>query len=168
MIRRSFAQNIVLLSYYLERDSSSIKARLQESSETELLDDVNFRLQMPPEPRRPKHEEAQITSLVRTLFEASGGHVKDQQHGFGEEFTVEDNARLFALSIIETEEWQLFGTSSAEQVYQMLTGSAMYKGVAFDVEQVQLWADKLCSRLPIFFRPQHLVILPSSIGSSVG
>ena len=125
------------------------------SNEDDLLENFQLSLPIPVPPERTKHDEAQITSLVRALLELSSGRVDLQQHEFAKEYTLSDNADLYATVLGITRE-RTFGDSDSEQIYKELSESPVFSETMISAQDLEEWTMKMREFLPISF-PKDLV-----------
>jgi len=154
------AQNLLLLFLSLAEDHESFQAQAYlMSDQDDLLESFQRSLLIPVPPKRTKPDEAQVTSLVRSLLESSGSRVDLRQHGFSEEYTVSDNAGLYAslLSITRTKD---FGHSDPEELRSILSMSPMFSGMTISVQDLRERIMKMGESLRIGFRKEYLVRNP--------
>jgi len=147
----------VILALSLVRDHTSVDVYDYLASDQDNMVE-SFQLSLPiPEPfKRTKRDEAQLNSLSWALLKLSGINVDLLQHGFAEEYTVSDNADLFAslLGITRTEQ---FGDSDLEEMRNTLSKSLVFSGITISVQDVEKWTTKMMESLRVGFRKGYLV-----------
>lgn len=156
-MRKALAQNLVFLFLNLEKDHDSTNAHIYlESSPDDLLENLEHSLSTFLPAQRTRGDEAQITSLTRALLEFSGGRVDCQQHGFAEEYTINENTDLYA-SLLEIMPTNRFGDFDLEKMRNALLNSPVFAGMTICASDLKQWTAKMITRLPIGFREGHLV-----------
>ena len=128
------------------------------SNEDDLLESFQLSLPIPVPPERTRRDEAQITSLVRALLELSGGRVDVQQYGFAQEYTLRDNADLYA-SVLGITRERTFGDSDSKQIYKELLESPVFSETTISAQDLEESTIKIREFLPIGF-PKDLVRYP--------
>lgn len=125
-VRRKLAKSLVIsyLSYEPDYDSFDTDHYL-ESNEDDLLESLQLFLPISVPPGRTRRDETQLTSLIRALLEFSGGKVDLHQHEFAPEYTVYDNADLYA-SILGITGKRTLGDSDSEKMCNTLSKSPMF------------------------------------------
>lgn len=155
VIQRNLAQNLVILFQMFEKDLDTVEARRSRGM-YEIIDDFQSAIPIAVEPRRPIREEAHLTSLARLLLEASNGLDEPYQHGFDEEYSVVDNAALYA-SAASVTSFRFSDSHDLQKILQELRMSAVFAGAKVDLELVGRWIKNLDARLPILFPKGFLV-----------
>ena len=141
----------------LEKDhSSSVAYNCLDSSQDELLENLQLSLAIPVPPKRMERDETQITSLVQALLELSGGRVDLRQHRFAEEYTANENADLYA-SIFDITRTKQFGDFDSEEMCNTLSKSPVFSEMATSVQDVKEWTTKMMRSLRVGFREGYLV-----------
>ena len=120
-----------------------------------IFENFQLSLPIPVPPQRTNCDEAQITSLVRALLELSGGRVDVQRHECAQEYTLYDNADLYA-SVRGVTRERTFGDSDSEQIYKELLESPVILETAITAQDLEEWTMKMRKFLPIGF-PKDLV-----------
>lgn len=129
------------------------------SNEDDLLEGLQHSLPIPVTPERTRGGEAQTTSLFRALLEFSGGRVEVQQHGFAQEYTIRDNADLYA-SVLSITREKTFGDSDFERIDKELLGSPVFSETTISAQDLEESNMKMMDFLPVGFPKDYLVRYP--------
>jgi len=150
----------VILFLNLVTDYDSLDAdHYLTSNEDDLLEGLQHSLPIPVPPERTRGEEAQITSLIRALLKFSGGRVDVQQHGFAQEYTIRDNADLYA-SVLGITREKMFGDSNSEQIDKELLRSSVFLETTISAQGLEDSTMKMMDFLPVGFPKDYLVRYP--------
>jgi hypothetical protein len=167
VVQEQLAQNLVLLVLNLVKNHNSFDAHIfLTSNQDDLLESLQLSLPIPVPPKRTKRDEAQITSLIRALLELSGGRVDLRQHGFAEEYTISDNADLYAL-ILDITRTKQFGDFDSEEMRNTLSKSPVFSGMTIGVQDLEKWTNKMMNYLRVSFSKGYLVRYPEGRTSSM-
>ncbi len=159
-IQKKLAQNLVISFLNHETDLESFDAYdYLTSDKNNLLESLQSSLRRPVPPERTRSDESQMTSLVRALLELSGGRVDRQQHGFAQEYTVCDNADLYALVLGMTRK-RTFGDIDSEEMCNALSKSPVFSEETFSAQSLQNRTMQIMKCLHIGFPKDHLVQYP--------
>lgn len=160
MVQANLAQNLVLLFLNLVKDHKSSDAHnYLVSNQDDLLESLRLSLPIPVPPKRTKRDEAQKTSLVRALLELSGSRVDLLQHGFAKEYTVSENADLYA-SVLGITKTKQFGNFDSEEMRNTLSKSPVFSGLTIGVQDLEERIAKMVDSLRVGFREGYLVRPP--------
>lgn len=130
------------------------------SNQDELLDSLKSGLRIPVPPKRPEHDESQITSLFRALLELSSGKLDLQQRQFAPEYTASLNCDLYA-SIFGITRIRDFGEFDVEDMRETIEKSPVFSGEELSVQNLEDWSTKMKDMLPVGFRDGYLVGYPN-------
>lgn len=136
------------------------------SNEDDLLESFQRSLLLPVPPERTRSDETQMTSLIRALLEFSGGRVDLQQHGFAQEYTVSDNADLYA-SVLGITRKRTFGDIDPEEICNALLESPVFSEVTISAQSLEDWTMQMINFLPIGFPKNYLVRYPEERTDSI-
>lgn len=129
------------------------------SNEDDLLESLQLSLLLPVPPERTRSDETQMTSLIRALLEFSGGRMDLQQHGFAQEYTVSDNADLYA-SVLGITRKRTLGDIDPEEICNALLESPVFSEVTINAQSLEDWTMQMMNFLPIGFPKNYLVRYP--------
>jgi len=154
------AQNLVISFLAQETDHDSFDTyHYLTSNEDDLLESLQLSLLLPVPPKRTRSDETQMTSLTRALLELSGGRVDLQQHGFAQEYTVCDNADLYALVLGITRK-RTFRDIDPEEMCNALLESPVFSGVTISAQSLENRTMQMMDFLRIGFPKNYLVQYP--------
>ena len=101
--------------------------------------------------------ELQIISLVRGLFELSGGIVDSRQHALDQEYTFSDNLNLYMV-LVGVTGTNRFGDFDPEEMYSALLKSKVFEDSDISTLDTIGWSMRMMKFLPIGFPEGYLVI----------
>lgn len=102
--------------------------------------------------------ELQMISLVRSLFELSGGIVDCRQHAFDQEYTISDNLNLYMI-LVGVTGTNRFGDFDPKEMYNaLLKSKAFVKDSDIGTLDTVGWSMQMIEFLPIGFPEGYLVI----------
>ncbi len=99
--------------------------------------------------------ELQMISLVRGLFELSGGIVDCRQHALDQEYTISDNLNLYMI-LVGVTGTNRFGDFDPKEMYDALSKSKVFVKDTGTLDLVG-WSLQMMEFLPIGFPEGHLV-----------
>ena len=101
--------------------------------------------------------ELQMISLVRLLFELSGGIVECRQHTLDQEYTISDNLNLYII-LVGVTGTNRFGEFDPKEMYSALLKSKVFEDSDISTLDTVGWSMRMMEFLPIGFPEGYLVI----------
>lgn len=101
--------------------------------------------------------ELQMISLVRGLFELSGGIVDCRQHALDQEYTINDNLNLYMI-LIGVTGTNRFGDFDPKEMCNALLKSKVFVDSDIGTLDTVGWSMRMMDFLPIGFPEGYLVI----------
>jgi len=129
------------------------------SNEDDLLEGLQHSLSISVLSERMRGEEAQITSLIQALLKFSDNRVNVQQHEFAQEYTICDNADLYA-SVLDITREKMFKDSNSEQIDKKLLRSSVFLKMTISAQGLEDSIMKMMNFLPVGFLKDYLIRYP--------
>ena len=99
-----------------------------------------------------------MISLVRLLFELSGGLVDCRQHILDQDYTIGDNLNLYMILVGVTGTNQ-FGNFDPQKMHSALSKSKVFEDSDIGTLDTLVWSMRMVEFLPIGFPEGYLVNL---------
>lgn len=147
------AQTLLLLLVGLNKDHDSPEAlSFLSMCGTEVLNTLRRFLITRPPPGWTKRDTAQFVSIVRGIFEMSGGKKDPDFRGYAGEYTVKQNSKLLAAFFGVTKVNTLEGTTNSNQsMLEKLSKSPRFRDSLVDSEEFEAWQADITRMLPLRF-----------------
>lgn len=97
-----------------------------------------------------ERDKAQRISLLQTLLEFSGEKFHSFYQGWGDEYTIGDNARLLA-TCFDVHVPGTFGEFDSQSMLNTLSRSLLFSESRINVEHLEIWVSCVIDVLPLGF-----------------